>query len=200
MQPLQLVVFDTEFTAWPGSNERGWSESWEFRELIQLAAVKIEISQKKASVLSSFNQLIKPKINPVLSDYIIELTGISQEMVDEMGIDCVSAISHFQHFCMEGELACFAWGNDGDILLENCRLNDQVCPEFNKGVINLKKLAEQYSLAGAHLSSGELATFFNVELQGHKHNALYDVRSLATALDRWISTGQLPLKSLSPLL
>ena len=38
----KAMVFDLEFTSWPGSNERNWSLPNEDREIIQIGAVKIE--------------------------------------------------------------------------------------------------------------------------------------------------------------
>lgn len=186
-----LVIFDTEFTAWPGSQDRGWSESWEFRELIQIAAVKLSVSENGVEILSSFNELVRPQRNPELSGYITELTGISQIMVDEMGVDFASALSQFHDFCEKGKLACFAWGNDPVILTENCQLNELSMPGFASGFYNLKQLALALNLDGAALSSGELATHFGLSLSGHQHNALYDVRSLAGALKVWTQSGQL---------
>ena len=75
---MQIVIFDTEFTAWEGSMQRQWSLDWEHREIIQIAAVKVELTLSGAQVVSSFNTLVKTVINPTLSDYIIQLTGIEQ--------------------------------------------------------------------------------------------------------------------------
>lgn len=190
-EPECLVIFDTEFTAWQGSHLRGWSESWEFRELIQIAAVKISIDAKGVEILSTFNELVKPSRNPRLSDYIVDLTGISQSMVDDLGVDFPSALEQFYQFCHQGELRCLAWGNDPNILRENCQLNDIIMPEFSGGFTDLKKRATELLLDGAELSSGELAMHFQLPLSGHQHNALYDVRSLAGALQYWLASGEL---------
>lgn len=92
---MQLIIFDSEFTAWQGSKERRCSESWEYRWLIQLAAVRLELGEDGVESLSSFNELVKPVINPTLSDYIVNLTGISQGIVDDLGVDFSSAMNLF---------------------------------------------------------------------------------------------------------
>jgi len=38
----QIIIFDTEYTAWEGAKERNWSGSGEHREIVQIAAVKID--------------------------------------------------------------------------------------------------------------------------------------------------------------
>ena len=33
-----VTIFDTEFTAWEGSQDRNWSEPWEAVELVEIGA------------------------------------------------------------------------------------------------------------------------------------------------------------------
>ena len=64
---IEFVVFDTEFTAWEGSMQRQWSEPWEHREIIQIAAVKVQASSTNVRITETFNELVLPVINPTLS-------------------------------------------------------------------------------------------------------------------------------------
>lgn len=194
--PNLLVIYDTEFTAWPGSNERGWSQPWENRELIQLAAIKVQVSDCGVTTLASFNELIKPVKNPVLSDYIVDLTGITQDMVDNLGVDFSSALALFKQFSDDGTIPCVAWGNDSDVVRENCQLFDMPYPRFNGGFGDLHRLAKVHDLPGVGKCSGELASFLGLELEGKNHNALFDVRSIVLALNHWLSSGNLTVETL----
>lgn len=194
---MQLVIFDTEFTAWAGSSERNWSEPWEHKELIQLAAVKLAVSEAGLAVIASFNELIRPAINPQLSEYIVHLTGITQTMLTDMGVDFPSALEAFYQFCQQGQLASFAWGHDANILADNCQLNHITMPNFNAGLFNLQRIAKGAGIEQADLSSGQLAEALKLPVEGHEHNALFDVRSTAAALDYWIKSGQLNLAQLA---
>lgn len=196
MQPQHIIVYDLEFTAWHGSKGRNWSESWELREVIQLAAVEVVVSQTGAKIVSTFNELVKPSVNSNLSDYIIDLTGINQLTIDDMGVDFQSALLQFYHFCQEGLLPCYAWGRDRQVLQENCTINKYPMPEFAAGFVNLQHIASSTKLSGAHLASGDIAEHLGKPLEGHKHNALYDVRSLACGLDVWLKSGKLSLQQL----
>lgn len=189
---MQLIIFDTEFTAWEGSQKRHWSEPWEYKELIQLAAVKVRIEDDlTVTITKSFNEIIKPAKNPQLSDYIIDLTGINQSMVDEMGVDFASALSLFHQFCGGGEVPCFAWGNDAEVLRHNVDLYGLTSPVFNHGLQNLNQLVRNKGMAEANLCSGELASHLGLDLKGHNHNALYDVRSIVLALEYWLQNRSL---------
>ena len=186
-----IVIFDTEFTAWQGSKERKWSLDWEHREIIQIAAVKVELAQAGAKVVSSFNTLVKPTRNPIISDYIVELTGIEQHVLDEMGVDYPAALQQLYSFCSQGTLPCYSWGNDKHILIDNCLLNGIQMPDFSADFYNLHSMARKVNIDGSHLCSGELANHLGLELNGHIHNALYDVRSIALALNHWMEKGLL---------
>ena len=70
----KAVIFDLELTSWPGSNERNWSLPDEHREIIQIGAVKIE-TEGDMQEINTFQILVRSLINPILSDYIIDLTG-----------------------------------------------------------------------------------------------------------------------------
>lgn len=188
---MQIVIFDTEFTPWQGSKDRKWSLDWEQREIIQIEAVKVELDQTGAQVISSFNTLVKPTINPTLSDYIIELPGIEQYVLDDMGVDYQAALQQLYAFCSQATLPCYSWGNDKHILTDNCLLNGIGIPDFSAGFYNLHAMARQVNIDGSHLCSGELASHLGLDLHGHIHNALYDVRSIALALNLRMEKGRL---------
>ena len=78
---MSYIVFDTEFTSWKGSMQNNWSKPGEHRELVQIGALKIQ----DGKIIEKLNLFIKPKINPVLSDYFIKLTGITNEHINKYG-------------------------------------------------------------------------------------------------------------------
>lgn len=186
-----VVIFDTEFTAWPGSAERGWSLPQEHREIIQIAAVRVSLEQSFVRIEETFNELVVPCINDQLSDYIIALTGISQEMLQEMGIDFPSCFKQFSSFVGQENIACLSWGNDESVLLENCQINhcQTLWPDHH--FINLKQIALNKSLPGANSVSGEIAKALGFDIPGRVHNALHDVRSITLALEHWLKSGEL---------
>lgn len=136
--------------------------------------------------MSSFNTLVKPVINPSLSDYIIQLTGM-----DDMGGDYPAALQQLYLFSQQGTLPCYSWGNDNRILMDNCLLNGIQMPNFSADLYNLHAMAHKVNIDGAHLRSGELASHLGIDLHGHVHNALYDLRSIALALNQWMEKGLL---------
>lgn len=191
-----FVIFDTEFTAWPGSREHNWSRQGEAREIIQLAALKIQVEQERLSAVASFNVLVKPTINPNLSEYIQELTGIRQQVVDDHGVDYPSCAEQFHEFIENGSLPCYSWGPDVKVLKENHKINESRWSYREELFIDLKTCINNKRLPFTHLVSGELAAKVDRPLVGHKHNALYDVKSILVFLQTLIEQNRLNLSDL----
>ena len=82
---MSFVIFDTEYTTWPGCQENGWIGKQK-KEIVQIAAIKVTDQLK---VIDEFNALCKPVINPVLSDYFTKLTHITNEQVEKYGESCI---------------------------------------------------------------------------------------------------------------
>ena len=77
--PAHVVIFDLEFTAWEGSMESRWMRPGELTEIVQIGAVKLDAASLKE--VDAFEMLVKPRVNPVLSDYLVSLTGIGNRQL-----------------------------------------------------------------------------------------------------------------------
>lgn len=175
----KIVLFDTEFTAWEGSWQRGWTGPDEHRELIQIGAVVVDADNDFAEV-ASFDVLVRPTINPILSDYITELTGITQAMIDEHGLSVPEALRQFQALC--GDMPAYSYGNDVDVLNENALLNTTSLPNHPAGFADICPLLQAAGIDTTQYTSGTVHRAVGNDMDGHVHNALFDVRSIAAAL------------------
>src|SRR5665811_386433 len=88
-----ITVFDLEFTAWECSMARHWLTPGEFKEVVQIGAVKLDAG--RFSVLAEFDLLVRPRINPVLSPYLERLTGITSDALARQGEDFATAYARF---------------------------------------------------------------------------------------------------------
>src|SRR5665213_189095 len=95
-QAATLTVFDLEYTAWECSMARHWLEPGQFREVVQIGAVKLD--GRDLSLLDEFDVLVRPRINPALSPYFENLTGIGNDAVAVRGLDFVDAYGRFAAF------------------------------------------------------------------------------------------------------
>lgn len=172
------ILFDTEFTTWEGAMASNWSEPGQHRELVQVAAMKID--RHTLEEIECFDVVIKPIKNPELSDYFVDLTGITNEFVRENGISFEEMHIAFEAFV--GDAEAWSFGNDGGVFDENYELYglDQL-----RGRIDFKNLHSFFEKQGVDVhmvNSGRLAAYFGVDIDIHEHNAMDDVRSIHAAL------------------
>jgi inhibitor of KinA sporulation pathway (predicted exonuclease) len=173
-----ITVFDLEYTAWECSMARHWLTPGEYREVVQIGAVKLDANS--FARLDEFKLLVRPRVNHQLSAYFQKLTGISQEAVMQDGIDFADAYRLFLDFAGDGPIAAF--GRDDRALTDNLRLY---------GVTDAAPLPVFYDLRGWFAAQGldprgmlscDIAPALGVPFVGQAHNALDDARSLAAGM------------------
>jgi DNA polymerase III epsilon subunit-like protein len=183
--PDEVVVFDTEFTAWPGSMERGWAGPGEHKEIVQIGAVALDA--RRLEERRAFTVLVRPVLNPVLSDYLVRLTRITNERVGREGLDFQTAVARFVEFASDRPLHCF--GRDDRIIAANAALLGK--PHLWPGLTatNLKDWLLKVGIPLAGVYSGMLAKHVGAASQGIAHDALVDARSLAEAVRYLVGKG-----------
>lgn len=173
-----FIVMDTEFTTWPGAMDRDWSNPDEWRELVQIAAVKIDPAQGFKEV-DTFDVLVKPQWNPQLSDYFCDLTAISQEDVDTKGLLFNQAAEKFAQFVKGSDV--WSYGGDEKIFWENCLFyNTRFTPDC--AFFDVRMVVKLMGDRPQDYSSGTLYKAAGIQMEGHVHNALHDCRSIVQYL------------------
>ncbi|MES2953585.1 MAG: 3'-5' exonuclease [Patescibacteria group bacterium] len=176
--PPEFILFDTEYTTWEGTHERNWSGPNEYREIVQIGAIRI----KGAAMLEVDSCLLytKPLKNPILSAYFTELTGISQETVEKEGLPFAAALDRFKTWC--GETTLYSYGNDGTILEENCVLIDTRNPFSPSDFSDIRTVFEQNGIDTKGYISSTIVRAFGKEPTRRGHDALSDARLILDAL------------------
>ena len=78
------IVFDLEFTAWTGSLESRWLRPGEFKEVVQIGAIRVDADS--LDEIAPLDALVRPRINPMISGYLEKLTGITNGAIAERGL------------------------------------------------------------------------------------------------------------------
>jgi inhibitor of KinA sporulation pathway (predicted exonuclease) len=180
-----LTLFDLEFTAWECSMATHWLRPGEFKEVVQVGAVKLDAGT--FAVLDELDILVRPRINPELSPYFENLTGITNDQVRARGVDFAAAHARFAEFAKDGPICAF--GHDEGILDENIRLYGlsgmAALPEF----FDLRTWFAGQSIDPRGMLSCEIGPALGVPFEGRLHNALDDARSLAAAMRALLARG-----------
>lgn len=178
--PDALVVWDTEFTAWPGSQERGWTGPGEHRELVQIGAVALDATKGFAEI-GTFERIVQPKINPRLSQYFIDLTGVTQQRVDREGVPFPRALDEFAAFVNRWTGFVGSFGRDDLVLSENCALHAIAQPVALDRFRDLRPALEA-AIGRKGMMSSELPRFVGLPVPVQAHDALADARAIASVL------------------
>lgn len=182
--PKRFVLFGVKCTTWEGATARNWSGPGEYRELIQLAAAFVDA--KNLIELSSFQTLVKPRKNQILSQYFVNLTHITQEMVDKEGLDFASVLTDFHMWCEDIDLYCFDSRVDGsrlfdrDVLVENCDLYGLEFPFDPEKFHNINETFAQHGYLIKQ--SGAAPEAFGIKIPARPHDAMNDVNGVLVAL------------------
>lgn len=174
---MSAIVYDLEYTTWDGAMARQWSGPGEYREIVQIGAVRLDDQWQEADAMEV---LVRPRLNPMLSDYFIALTGIGQTELDRCGMDFATALERMASFAGTDTLL-YANGNDAEVVRENCRLlavPEAIAPNRFR---NVRALIG--SMAGkGEIDSCDLAAAFGLKQEGRGHTGLADARAIAAAL------------------
>ena len=183
-----VVVFDLEFTAWEGSQATGWRRPGEFREIVQIGAVKLAPDLEE---ITCFNRLVVPTRNPRLSEYFIALTGISQQRLDAEGEGYPTVLAAFAAFVGDDTVAVLSNGSDGVVMAENCEMAAVPCPIAADRFLNVcRPLAEALGVTPAAAASGGLPHLIGQVPDSHRaHDALDDARAVAAAIRHVLVRG-----------
>ena len=183
-----ITIFDLEFTAWECSMARRWLAPGEFKEVVQIGAVKLDA--ETFSPLAEFDMLVRPRINFALSPYFEKLTGITNARVARQGVDFAIVYARFLEFAEGGPVAAF--GHDERVLEENIRLY---------GLKGARPMPVFYDLRGWFAVQGvdprgmhscDIGPALGLPFAGRAHNALDDARSIAGAMKAMASRSLRP--------
>lgn len=192
-----IIIFDTESTTWEGAMDRGWTGENEYREIVQIGALKVD--WPSGEITDSLNILVQPKINPQLSSFFQALTHISQDQVDKDGVSFPEGLNSFLAFC--GNRKTYSYGMDSLVLAENVALTHchpgslygMDSPEF----INIGPVFHRAdpSLKANRINSGRLWQHYNLPKPDGvgEHDALFDCYSILVSLTYLQQHGKITL-------
>lgn len=178
------VVYDLEFTAWDGSMARRWMAPGEYKEVIQIGAVKVDAG---FAPIETLDLLVVPRLNKVLSPFIEKLTGITNAAVAERGIDFAEAFTAFAHFA--GPLPIVSFGRDDLVLLDNLRLYGLRDVPPMPAFLDVRHWLKDNGMDVRGMHACDVGPAAGVPFQGQTHDGLCDALSLASGIQAMIARG-----------
>ncbi|NXF03023.1 ERI2 exoribonuclease, partial [Smithornis capensis] len=196
-----LVVLDFEATCWGDRERRG-------PEIIEFPAVLLNTST--GEIESEFHKYVQPQEHPILSAFCTELTGITQNQVDE-GVPLNICLSEFMkwiqkvqkekkitfntdtqsNFSLEAKACTFVTWTDWDLgvcLHYECKRKQLRKPNILNSWIDLKATYKAFYNRKPKGLNGALQDL-GIDFVGREHSGLDDSRNTARLAWRLICDG-----------
>lgn len=167
---MNYIILDLEATCWKDRN------NGKPNEIIEIGALKIDENGK---TLSEFSRFVKPKLNPILSDFCMELTTISQSEIDSA--KCFPEVLKDFHSWIGLDKPYFlcSWGfYDKKQFKLDCQLHG-LETDWLKNHISVK---HQFAKIKQLTKPVGMATALKIEgipLEGTHHRGIDDARNIA---------------------
>lgn len=172
----ERIYVDLEY-CYPGmTHESGRPGEDDTRQIVQIAAIRVDAGTGEE--LATFDVLTRPVFEMKLPLFFIELTRITNGMVDAHGIFFPEAYQAFVQFC--SSIPVWTFHKDWYVLKQNCGYFN--IPFTLSPFTTVKEFLPGWGVDSSLYSSGTLHRAAGIEIRGHVHNALHDVRSMAAAV------------------
>jgi 3'-5' exoribonuclease 1 len=174
---MKYIIVDLEATCW---QERKGQKS----EIIEIGALCVDDHRQ---ILGEFNQIIKPLVHPVLSDFCTELTSITQEMVDK-GLHFVESMNHFLDWInsFEDDYLICSWGfYDKKQFISDCQLHGMSGDWITDQHISLKHQYAQIKSLSRPIGMKSALKTERMQLEGTHHRGIDDARNIAKIFIRF---------------
>lgn len=196
----EIIIYDTEYWTDEGVLARSWQGLDDHLPvLMQIGAYSVEMIEG-LPVTGEWLSYISPigrdgKIIK-LNEYFSNLTGITQEKINEDGKHPELAIREFSNFV--GHRKMYSYGNDiVDTFLPTCFTIDIKCPFNISQEKDVRHILRQSGVTEAEINtnrSGSIAQHFGISMgKHHEHDALDDAHSILEALRYLLKKRRLEL-------
>jgi inhibitor of KinA sporulation pathway (predicted exonuclease) len=193
-QPFHYyLVLDFEATC--DKDNKAWPN-----EIIEFPTVIIDATT--LANVGEFQQYVKPEINPTLTGFCYELTGIQQEWVDT-GRSFRETLQLYHQWLVDNRFLtpqgtlnpnktfCFVTCGDWDLnkmLKIQCQRESITIPAYFRSWCNIKKsFNEFYGVSPSGM--GTMLRQLNLTLNGRHHSGIDDCRNIAQILNKMITNG-----------
>lgn len=191
---IYLCVLDFEATCWGDENKDNGIKKYK-QEIIEFPSVLYELTMDgEVKYIEEFSKYVRPVLEPILSKFCTELTGITQDKVDLA--EPIEIVNEQHHQWLNSNtrlgdpiyiITCGAL--DLDIMLAK-EVHNKNLPYYSvyKRFINIKTEFEYvYKVKAGRMVS--MLNYLNIPLEGRYHSGIDDTRNIAKILLKIISDG-----------
>jgi inhibitor of KinA sporulation pathway (predicted exonuclease) len=160
----RVVCFDLEMCCWEGKTG----------EIIEIGLAEIDLPTTSIVKRSQF--YVKPDHDEI-SEYCVELTGITQRIVNRQGRPLADVLKSVEKAYGSTNKIFAAWGHDEEVLFKECDKKgiDRPFREF----LNLSTLYRIHYRMNKRMGMMKALKQQNMEFEGRQHSGADDAYNLA---------------------
>lgn len=179
-EPHYHIVVDIEATCW-----KGW-ENAEQMETIEIGAVKLNSELK---IVDEFTTYVRPIIHPILSDFCVRFTSITQQDVDQARL-LPDAFQSFLNWIGSSPFVWYSWSDyDRQRLLGDLERHRQPIPKRILNHRDLKRMYAESENLPQQVGMRRALKNLGVEFEGRSHRGIDDAKNTAIILRHVLSKG-----------
>ena len=178
---MHYIVFDLEATCWQGNTmDRE-------QEIIEIGAYRVN---GYGEWIDHFQAFVKPVMNPRLSAYCTDLTGITQEQVNKAKTfgSVFHSFEDWYHNEDGPQLLCSWGGKDRGMIIDECKRHD-LDHSFLPQCLNLKAQYASIFRLSKEVGLLKALEYIEIDFEGSHHRAKDDAfnttKLFLHLLDRW---------------
>ena len=176
-----VLVVDLEATCWDASTPEGGAQSIHTMEIIEIGCV---LSNRSGDVLDTRSFIVRPERQPILSEFCIALTQITQAVVDNA--PPLKDVIDQMNAWLEGTETVALWGSWGNYdlnqLAAQCALDSADSQLLQLPHLNAKKLWRRTTRQRKKTSLAQALAYHDLEFDGQPHRGVDDARNIARLL------------------
>lgn len=178
-----LLVVDVESTCW---EDEPVKQSVDTMEIIEFGCV---VCTSEGEIVKSFSQLAKPVERPELTPFCLQLTGITQDMVDQAPL-YEEAVQRVNDQLAGFEWQCWvSWGKYDCNHLLAMQKRRGAAPDFLSAPhINLREAYQHYKGSSRRASAHAALKHFELEWEGSQHRGEDDALNYARIVQKMLPT------------
>lgn len=167
----KYCVIDLEATCWERDDPNKQAH-----EIIEIGAV---ILDENYNYVKEFTQFIKPVDNPILTEYCVDLTSITQKDVDSAPSLSAAILRLNKWIGSTEDITFCSWGYfDKEQLLDECKSNAIDYP-FNDDHINIKVRFSKIMERTKKIGLKKALRILGIQFEGTQHRGLDDAKMIA---------------------
>jgi inhibitor of KinA sporulation pathway (predicted exonuclease) len=186
-----ICVLDFEATCWPEERND------QIREIIEFPSILYKVDYKnKIHYISEFAEYVRPVINPNLSKYCTELTGIEQHQVDGARVlkdvykdHCKWLVENVPIGSKFTFVTVGKWDLDIMLPIEAHRYGIKLNNYYRKWIDLKDEFRHFYGRTAGGMMN--MLSKLNIKHKGRHHSGISDCRNTAEIVLRMISDGHI---------